>query len=169
VAGSAQRRLPLWLRTTLFTLCLPGAVLVYLPAVLLWSCGDGLALPLGALRHGGWPLMALGVAGYLLCAVRFGREGDGTPAPWDAPVGLVGGGLYRKTRNPMYVAMLLALLGEALLFANGSLLLHALIMAVVFHLRVTGGEEPLLRARFGSAYADYCRRVPRWLLRWPRA
>ena len=58
-------------------------------------------------------MIALGLAAYLWCAWEFATAGRGTPAPVDPPKILVARGLYRIVRNPMYVGVLLILLGEA--------------------------------------------------------
>ena len=94
--------------------------------------------------------------------------GGGTPGPWDAPSRVVAAGPYRWVRNPIYLAALLIVLGEAWLFLSLALLAYAGAMAVVFHLFVIGYEEPMLRRRFGSAYLEYQRMVPRWIPRRPR-
>ncbi len=96
---------------------------------------------------------------------RFALEGRGTPAPI-APTGsLVVSGLYRHVRNPMYLAVVGAILGQALLFANALLLGYAAVVWGLFHLFVMAYEEPTLQHEFGEAYAAYRRGVGRW---WPR-
>src|SRR5215472_7788267 len=89
------------------------------------------------------------------------------PAAWEAaPV--VAAGAYRWVRNPIYIAALLVVLGEAWLFLSLPLLEYAGAMGVFFHLFVTGHEEPALSRRFGTAYLDYLRTVPRWIPHPPR-
>jgi protein-S-isoprenylcysteine O-methyltransferase Ste14 len=66
-------------------------------------------------------------------------------------------------RNPMYIGVLLAVLGECAAFASRDLLVYALIVWTLFHLFVMLYEEPTLRRQFGPAYEDYCRRVSRWM------
>ena len=95
--------------------------------------------------------------------------GGGTPGPWDAPSRVVAVGPYRWVRNPIYLAALLVVLGEAWLFMSPWLLAYAGIMAVCFHLFVIGYEERTLRRRFGPAYVEYRQLVPRWIPRRPRA
>jgi protein-S-isoprenylcysteine O-methyltransferase Ste14 len=72
-------------------------------------------------------------------------------------------GLYRYTRNPMYVAVVAILLGWAISFALRELYFYAIAVAVAFHLRVVFGEEPWLARKHGAQWADYTNRVPRWL------
>jgi protein-S-isoprenylcysteine O-methyltransferase Ste14 len=94
--------------------------------------------------------------------------GGGTPGPWDAPSRVVAAGPYRWVRNPICLAALLVVVGEAWLFLSLRLLAYAVAMAVLFHLLVTGYEEPTLHRRFGSTYPEYQRMVPRWIPRRPR-
>lgn len=114
----------------------------------------------------------LGIAVLLVGAVmaaesmtRFSRLGRGTPAPWAPPTHFVATGLYRLVRNPMYVGVLLVIVGQALLFGSVAVLAWAAILGLVFHVFVVFVEEPSLRARFGLEYEDYRRRVGRWLPR----
>jgi protein-S-isoprenylcysteine O-methyltransferase Ste14 len=107
--------------------------------------------------------VACGAAVYLWCAWDFAAFGRGTPFPLDAPKRLVARGLYQFVRNPMYAGVLLAILGQALLFGSGATLRYALAVALFFHLFVVFYEEPTLRRKFGQCYAEYCSNVPRWI------
>jgi protein-S-isoprenylcysteine O-methyltransferase Ste14 len=146
------------LGTLLFTVLVPGTVAGWVPVLL---AGPG-AAPHPLARAAGWLLISLGAALYLWCAAGF-VAGQGTPAPIDAPRTLVVRGPYRYTRNPMYVAVLTAVLGQALLHRSTSVLLYAGLLWVAFELFVRGYEEPHLASRFGATYDDYRARVPRWL------
>lgn len=153
-----------WLRTLIFTVVVPATVTVYAP----WWILSRNPAP----GPSGWRWLALlpigaGVAIYLWCALDFGRA-RGTPAPIDPPKELVASGLYRWTRNPMYVGVTSVVLGEALLFGSWALLAFAAGVVTCFHAFVTLYEEPSLRRRFGDDYQRYCRAVPRWLPRSPR-
>ncbi|MGR9074428.1 MAG: methyltransferase family protein [Gammaproteobacteria bacterium] len=106
-----------------------------------------------------------GAAVCLKCFKDFITKGKGTPAPIDPPKILVVDGLYRKVRNPMYIGILLILLGEAFLFSSPILYLYSLMMYCIYHLLVIGYEEPALLSSFGEAYEKYCASVPRWLIR----
>jgi protein-S-isoprenylcysteine O-methyltransferase Ste14 len=97
--------------------------------------------------------------------VRFFVEGFGTPAPVAAPERLVVGGVYRYVRNPMYVAVLAAIVGQALLLGRLELLLYAGAAWLVVAAFVRWYEEPTLARRFGADYEAYRRAVPAW---WPR-
>ena len=81
---------------------------------------------------------------------------------------MVAVGPYRWVRNPIYLAALLVVLGEAWLFLSLSLVAYAVAAAAFFHLFVIGYEEPTLRRTFGQIYSRYLRMVPRWIPRPPR-
>jgi protein-S-isoprenylcysteine O-methyltransferase Ste14 len=96
---------------------------------------------------------------------RFVTEGRGTPVPVAAPDRLVIGGAYRYVRNPMYVALLAALIGQALLFGSWSVLVVAAVLWLATASFVHWHEEPALRRRFGAQYEAYLKAVPGWLPR----
>jgi protein-S-isoprenylcysteine O-methyltransferase Ste14 len=113
-------------------------------------------------------LLILGGIGVLIyCSRLFARIGFGTPVPVDPPRRLVGTGLYRYSRNPIYVADVAILLGIFLVRGELLVLLYVLLFAVAIHFWVVRREEPELRLRFGDEYVEYTLRVPRWL-GWPR-
>ncbi|MGH9932165.1 MAG: methyltransferase family protein [Pyrinomonadaceae bacterium] len=95
----------------------------------------------------------------------FARFGRGTPAPIDAPKRLIVRGLYRYTRNPMYVGVLTVIVAWALSFRMAALLVYGLAVAACFHLFIILYEERRLRRDFGIEYEEYCARVRRWLPR----
>ena len=105
--------------------------------------------------------------GYLLleCFGRFAWQGGGTPAPVAPPERLVVSGPYRRVRNPMYVAVLTLILGQAALFADPRLVVYGLAVWAAFHIFVLVYEEPTLRRSFPRDYAAYFAAVPRWLPR----
>jgi len=155
----------LWLRSAFFTLVLPGAVLIWVPR---WqSMYTGGTLGLGSARWVGVAPLIIGTTGLLWCIWDFGRMGKGTLAPVDPPRFVVRRGLYRVVRNPMYLSVLTALAGEALLFRNLRLATWGAIAAIMFHVFVVAYEEPTLRRQFGNDYEGYCRAVSRWLPRRP--
>ena len=122
-----------------------------------------LGLPVG--RVVGGIFLTMGVVGLVECFGRFALKGRGTPAPIAPPENLVVSGLYRHVRNPMYVAVVCAIVGQALLFGSVVLLEYAGVVWLLFHVFVLGYEEPKLRQQFGSSYAAYRANVGRW---WPR-
>ena len=107
-----------------------------------------------------WPL---GILGVLWCFWDFTYIGRGTPLPTDPPKELVASGLYAHVRNPIYVSVILILLGHFLWFGYWSLLVYTSLAFVGTHLFVTLYEEPSLLKRFGEPYEDYLSKVPRWI------
>ena len=111
------------------------------------------------------PAFAVGGATYAWCVWDFATFGRGTPAPIDAPKKLVVRGLYRYTRNPMYVGVLTVISGWAVLFQTGPLVLYAALVGTGFHLFVVLYEEHHLHREFGDDYDAYRAQVGRWLPR----
>ena len=139
-------------------LALPGMVAFALPAAWVWSTGrTQLAQPLGLV------VLGTGVVGLLWCVRDFYVAGEGTLAPWAPPRHLVIVGLYRYSRNPMYISVGLVLLGWAISFGAPALYFYALLVVTAFHLRVVRVEEPWLARKHGSEWQQYASRVPRWL------
>lgn len=150
------------IKNILFTILVPCTVAVWLPYSWYWERSQ--------LSPTGWrwlaiPLIVLGAAVYLQCLWDFAFAGRGTPAPIDPPKTLVVRGLYRYVRNPMYLGVILALIGELLLFPSRSFLGYILVFVAAVNVFVLLYEEPTLRKKFGESYDDYCRTVPRWIPR----
>lgn len=136
-------------------LLLPGIVAFLAP----W-----LLRPRGAPAHPvGLGLLVTGAVLLLWCVRDFYVAGRGSLAPWAPPERLVMVGLYRFSRNPMYLAVGLILAGWALTFRTTPLWVYAGIVGAAFHLRVVFGEEPWLARRYGEQWTAYCSRVPRWI------
>lgn len=153
--------LSLVVRNLVFTVVVPGLGAVWMP----WRI---LTRNSATLKPVSWFALAVIIAGaalYFLCLWVFAVVGLGTPGPWDAPRRFVAVGPYRWVRNPIYIAALLVVLGEAWLFLSLPLLKYAVAMAVCFHLFVIGYEEPTLSRKFGDAYLEYKQLVPRWIPR----
>ena len=110
-------------------------------------------------------LFIVGAVVYLRCAWDFAVTGGGTPAPVDAPKRLVVTGIYRHTRNPMYLGVGAAVVGEAWMFRSLVLLVYFAIIFTVINCFVLFYEEPTLKARFGADYEAYKKAVPRWFVR----
>jgi protein-S-isoprenylcysteine O-methyltransferase Ste14 len=139
---------------------LPGIVAFALPLLIARARPSGSP---GFARSGLLELV-LGSCMLLWCVRDFYEHGRGTLAPWSPPSALVRTGLYQWTRNPMYVGVLLIVIGWALGLRSSPIGVYALILAVLFHLRVVFGEEPWLAKTFGADWAEYRNRVPRWVL-----
>jgi protein-S-isoprenylcysteine O-methyltransferase Ste14 len=116
-----------------------------------------------ALRVLGAVLVLAGTAALLDAFTRFVVEGRGTPAPVAPTERLVVGGLYRFVRNPMYVAVLTVIIGQALIMGRWSPWIYAVTVWLATAAFVRWYEEPTLRARFGSDYDAYRKAVPAWL------
>ena len=155
------------LKTLIFSILVPGTVAGVIPWLLLQRSG-GVVLLMPSIWIIGFLPLLLGVGLYLWCAGAFTFIGKGTPAPIDAPKVLVVEGPYRWVRNPMYIAVLSVVIGEAILFRSFLLVGYALLVAGVVHLFVVFVEEPSLRRQFGASYQAYLRTVSRWLPHFPQ-
>jgi protein-S-isoprenylcysteine O-methyltransferase Ste14 len=153
------------LGSLVFFFVAPGTLAGWVPYLLSrWRIQSPL-LGVPGERLAGGVLVGMGVAGLADCFGRFALKGRGTPAPVAPPENLVVSGLYRHVRNPMYVAVLCVILGQALFFGSLVLLQYAGVVWLLFHAFVLVYEEPTLRQRFGSSYEAYRANVRRW---WPR-
>ena len=136
-------------------LVLPGTIAFLVP----W-----LLRPLPADIHRlGIPVFIAGCVLLLWCVRDFYVAGRGSLAPWAPPERLVIVGLYRLSRNPMYIAVLTILCGWAIMYASRTLWLYTGFVAIGFHLRVIFGEEPWLARTHDAEWAAYRADVPRWL------
>ena len=117
------------------------------------------------LRLAGVVLLVAGTAVLVQAFARFVVEGLGTPAPVAPTRELVVGGLYRYVRNPMYLAVLAAIAGQALVLGRLVLVPYAAVVAAAFVAFVRWYEEPTLASQFGARYQAYRAAVPGW---WPR-
>jgi protein-S-isoprenylcysteine O-methyltransferase Ste14 len=92
-------------------------------------------------------------------------EGLGTPAPIAPTQKLVVTGLYRYVRNPIYIAVVAVIFGQALLFGDWRLLWYGALLWLFFHVWVVMIEEPTLKQTFGTEYESFRTNVPRWIPR----
>jgi len=145
-----------------FFVVAPGVVAGLVPW---WLTGWRFAPVWTPLRVVGAIFVIAGAIVLIQAFVRFVTEGLGTPAPVAPTERLVVGGLYRYVRNPMYLAVLALIVGQALLLGRLSLLVYGAVVALAFVAFVKGYEEPTLSARYGAEYEAYLKAVPRW---WPR-
>ena len=116
-------------------------------------------------RSVGVLLILVGLPGLVDSFARFALQGLGTPAPVAPTKNLVVTGLYRHVRNPIYLAVVAIILGQAMLFGDWRLVLWGALLWLFFHLVVVAYEEPTLRGTFGSEYEDFRANVPRWIPR----
>jgi protein-S-isoprenylcysteine O-methyltransferase Ste14 len=157
----------LWLRGFLFTVLVPYVVGYVVPQSLRNAAG---AAP--GIWQLGYFLVAAGTLLYLWCLVCFLLAG-GTPAIFftrhlgfllgEEPPDVVRSGPYRFSRNPMYVAVVSAIFGQAMLYRSGRILNYGIAAALVFELVVVVLEEPHLRKTRGPGYEQYLQTVPRWV------
>jgi protein-S-isoprenylcysteine O-methyltransferase Ste14 len=148
------------LKTLLFTILVPGSVLVLIPY---WIMG-GFPKPTGGpLTWLGIITILAGAAVYFRCAWEFAVRGLGTPAPIAPTKFLVTTALHRYVRNPMYIGVFGVLLGETATFRAVVLLMYAAFSFAAAYLFVIFYEEPTLQRQFGESYEQYRRSVPRWI------
>lgn len=148
----------LLLRAILVFLAVPTVVAIVIPLGWLYLAGN-----LDVVIAPGWGILGLGFVALVWCVRDFYVIGKGTLAPWEPPEKLVVVGLYRYSRNPMYVSVLLMLIGWAMTFGDWPLVGYAAVVAVGFHLRVTLNEEPFLAEKHGTDWEEYSKQVGRWL------
>jgi protein-S-isoprenylcysteine O-methyltransferase Ste14 len=150
---------------------IPPVAVTALFAILMWllaratpALDMGLDLPASA-RLTALALIATAAAIIGLAAVRAFHRASTTVNPL-SPQGctaLVTSGVFRYSRNPMYLALLMALLGWGLYLANPLSMLLALAFVPWMNRFQIQPEERMLQRVFGQAFENYCRRVRRWL------
>lgn len=140
----------------------PGIVAGLIPWLL---TGWRMAQAWFPLRLAGALLAAAGAAFLLNAFARFVSEGRGTPAPVAPTEHLVVGGIYRYVRNPMYLSVLAAILGQAALLGQPVLIGYAAVVGLAVVSFVLLYEEPTLLKRYGAEYETYRQAVPGWLPR----
>lgn len=155
----------LWLQGLIFSALVPGVVAFCVPQWLRTTTAAGGWWSLG------WILFAIGAALYALCLLNFLAAG-GTPAIFftrpiravlgEEPKEIVSSGLYRYSRNPMYLGVFIAIAGQAIVYRSLRIAIYLAIAIVFFHCVVVFLEEPHLARTRGPAYNDYRCRVPRW-------
>ena len=160
-----SRRFWAILNTAIFTLLVPGTVAILIPR---WLAGGFVRPQNGVLTWLGCVLFAIGAAVYFRCAWEFAARGLGTPAPIAPTQFLVTTALHRYVRNPMYLGVALAIVGEAAVFRSVHVVVYAGIMLTIAHVFVVLYEEPTLRRQFGESYEEYRRTVPRWIPKFHR-
>jgi protein-S-isoprenylcysteine O-methyltransferase Ste14 len=160
-----QIRLDAVVGSFIFFWVAPGIVAGWIPYRLTGWRVQAPLLGVTAGRLMGGVVAAVGLVCLIECFARFALEGRGTPAPVAPTEELVVSGLYRHVRNPMYVAVLALIVGQALIFGSSDLLIYAGVIWLLFHMFVLVYEEPALERQFGQSYVVYKANVRRW---WPR-
>jgi len=139
---------PTWL---ILAIVLAAMQRAWLPV---WPTGRGFDM-IGAV------LVLAGIALLIAAALRF-RQARTTILPREAPARLITGGVYRFSRNPIYLADTLILSGLILRWDLGSLPLVAGFVAIITQ-RFIRGEEAGCAAAFGADWHAYAARVRRWI------
>ncbi len=149
------------LKSLAFLLLAGGLGAGYIPLALL---PKGSPVKTGLSVYLAFPLWVLGGVTILRCFWDFTFKGHGTPNPIDPPKELVTTGVYRYVRNPIYVGVLVILIGHFLWFKTLWMLAYPVTVFLIFHLFVILYEEPTLKEKFNTAYDEkYCKSVPRWI------
>ena len=163
---NAARPQFLWaiLGTLIYLLLLLPFFLIWIPYRILLSPEQIYVFDIGVFRYLGLVPIALGVIIYLFCSLSFVFIGKGTPVPFTPTKELIVTGLYRFVRNPLYIAGVFVLTGEALLFQSIGIFFYCLVMFGGFNLHVLM-EETQLADKFGTSYKQYRNSVPRWIPR----
>jgi len=157
----------LYLRGLIFTILVPFVVGVVVPSLLNRDTHAAIEL-----KTTGGLVILIGAVLYGMCLLRFLLSG-GTPAIFftrhlkfligEEPSKLVHEGIYRFSRNPMYLSVLLVVFGQAIFFRSSEIAFYGITLFFLFHLVVVFIEEPHLRSERGAAYEEYFQRVARWL------
>ena len=156
--------LSLFIRNLLFTILQPGLVAGLIP---LWITGfriNNIFDEVWQLHHYiGTIAFLIGFVIMLWCIISFAVKGRGTLSPVDPTKRLVVAGLYKFSRNPMYVGVTLILIGEAIFIQSVELWIYSLFVFITFNIFAILVEEPRLRKDFGEEYNLYCQKVRRWI------
>ncbi|HLO32350.1 MAG TPA: isoprenylcysteine carboxylmethyltransferase family protein [Anaerolineales bacterium] len=148
------------LKSLLYLIFEAGLFALYIPLAFLRT---GPRIETGVISLLAIPMWLIGGLMVLWCFWDFTFTGRGTPVPMDPPKELVATGLYRYVRNPIYVGVLSIFLGHFLWFGYWALLTYTVAAFIGVHSFVVLYEEPNLKRKFGAAYEDYLKKVPRWL------
>ena len=154
----------LLLRNLFFTILQPGLVAGLFPYLILGErvkqiFSEYFGLP----QYFGSIIFFIGLIIMIKTILQFAFEGKGTLSPADPTKKLVVKGLYQYSRNPMYIGVMMMLIGEAIFFEAGRFWFYVVGIGLAFNLFILLVEEPRLKRDFGDEYALYSRKVRRWL------
>ena len=113
-------------------------------------------------RYGGIALIVLGFAVTAPAAQAF-RRLDTPLKPFEESTVVVTTGMFRFTRNPMYLGMVVGLLGIAILLGSLAAFLPVPLFVAIIHFRFIVHEERFMEELFGAEYLAYKRKVRRWI------
>jgi protein-S-isoprenylcysteine O-methyltransferase Ste14 len=152
--------------SALFFVAVPGFVAGVGPVLVADGAHQSTKTPAPAAAAGVIAIV-VGAAGLVWAFAQFVVEGRGTPSPTAPTDALVVRGLYRWVRNPMYVAVLLVIAGQALVHWQTAVAVYGVVAASAMVAFVRLYEEPTLAREYGEAYDAYRRAVPGWIPRPP--
>jgi protein-S-isoprenylcysteine O-methyltransferase Ste14 len=156
--------LSLLVRNLFFTILQPGLVTGLFPYLLLRGEGKSFFPDAWSIwQYFGLIIMIAGFSILMRCILQFPTEGKGTISPLDPTKKLVIRGLYKYSRNPMYLGAILLLIGESVFWESLRLAGYTAIVFAGFHLFILLHEEPRLKRDFGAEYDEYRQKVRRWL------
>jgi protein-S-isoprenylcysteine O-methyltransferase Ste14 len=156
--------LSLLLRNLFFTILQPGLVAGLIPVWILGRKANNLFIkPWQFYQFSGFLVFVTGFLIMLICIISFAVKGRGTLSPADPTKKLVVTGLYKFSRNPMYIGVMMILTGEAIFFESVSLWIYLLVVNIGFNIFILLHEEPRLQKDFGEEYKKYCQKVRRWI------
>lgn len=161
----------LFIRTIVFLFLIVATVVCYMPFLLVKLFPD--EINLGAFSYSGIVLIAAGILFLLPAILIFLIKGKGTPAiyfsKWfknligEEPETLISKGIYKFTRNPMYLGVILILTGESIFFQKIILFIYTLAMFIIFHLVIVHLEEPHLKKKHGQSFNEFMKKTKRWI------
>lgn len=149
------------LGSLLFLVLVPGVVAGLIPRAITGWEGES-STPV---QVGGWALVLVGFSVLLAAFARFALQGRGTPAPVAPTERLVVTGSYRYVRNPMYLAVVAIIAGQAAILGSFGLVLYGAVIWATVAAFVVAYEQPALGRQFGAQYQDYLDSVPGWVPR----
>jgi len=106
--------------------------------------------------------LGLGIAANLIADAAFNRHGT-TVKPFEESTVLITSGIFRISRNPMYLGMFVALTGAAIMFASLSPFFVIPVFCILIDRQYVQAEEKMLAATFGETWQQYQQKVRRWL------
>lgn len=152
------------LKNLFYILLKPGLVICLLPYLILkYTNSKSPEFNLNTQFILSGMLFITGLSILLYCVVNFIKDGHGTLSPIDPTKKLVIKGLYKYSRNPMYLGVITMLISLNIFFQSYPLAAYTLLICTIFHLFITYFEEPRLVKDFEKEYVEYCKRVNRWI------
>jgi len=141
----------------------PVLMVIHLAAALLLGWLVPLPLPVPAYFYAtGWIVVILGLVS-AFGGLRQLIQAHTSPDPHSPTTSVVRTGIYRFTRNPIYIGYLCVLIGIPLIFGNYWGLVLSPLQMILFNRLIIRHEEAYLSGKFGAEYLDYKQRVRRWL------